>query len=196
MSSAPTEHQCSPNPTYQYSPSPTTFNGGQHHGSSGKHWIQPLRPSPTYPNALTTNAHQGAYTDALERRAIFAILIRKHPILVNWLCNQPNREHLTPCCCLHLMMAKNSPHDATITRKPPQDPAPLRFLVRMIEVHPMPPRGPPPPGDLKQSPIWLRCQWMLCGTEPLACSTTVPSHNHVQDVEFSSDVSTTRVRRL
>ena len=31
----------------------------------------------------------------------------------------------------------------------------------------MPPRGPPP-GDLMQSPIWLRCQWMLCGTEPLA----------------------------
>ena len=52
------------------------------------------------------------------------------------------------------------------------------------------------PGDLKQSPIWLRCQWMLCGTEPLACSTIVPSHDHVQDVEFSSDVSTTRVRRL
>ena len=62
-------------------------------------------------------------------------------------------------------------------------------------LHPMPPRGPPP-GDLMQSPIWLRCQWMLCGTEPLACSTIVPSHEHVHDVQFSSDVSTTRVRRL
>ena len=59
-----------------------------------------------------------------------------------------------------------------------------RHAMPLIEVHPMPPRGPPP-GDLKQSPIWLRCQWMLCGTEPLACLTIVPSHDHVQDVEFS-----------
>ena len=43
----------------------------------------------------------------------------------------------------------------------------------------MPPEGPPSPGDLMQSPIWLRCLWMLCGTETLACLTFVPSHDYV-----------------
>ena len=43
----------------------------------------------------------------------------------------------------------------------------------------MPPKGSPSPGDLMQSPIWLPCLWMLCGTETLACLTFVPSHDCV-----------------